>query len=272
MQRFPRITQSHRPISTKIAITVALTTALSLSVLTIGAPPASATGCEIKACIDVYIQDGRIVIEGRKGSGPSSSRTTIPAPAISPKPKATPKPKITPKPKPSEKPTPIATRQRSKVAPTVKKPPKKSTSQDTESGATSLSDKLIESIPTSGIAYQPSFSPLIRTPVFFWSDVPKVITKKVEMLGEVVNVRLRPIFIWHYGDGIVYMTREVGAAYPDGKIQHTYSKPGHYLIELVTSWSGEFTINGVTALIPGKIVTVSVLPITVVAAPIRFVN
>ncbi len=268
MQRFPRITQLSRPIAT----TSALALALSLSALIVGTQPAHATPCEIKACIDVYIQDGRIIIEGRRGSGPSSTKTEIPAPTTTPKPKATPKPKITSTPKP----TPIATRARSKVAPTVKSPRKKSSSQSSskssESGATSLTDKLIESIPTSGISYQPSFSPLIRTPVFFWSDVPKVITKKVEMLGEVVNVRLRPIFIWHYGDGVAYMTRDVGAAYPEGKIQHTYSKPGHYLIELVTSWSGEFTVNGVTALIPGKLVTVSVLPITVVAAPIRFVN
>jgi hypothetical protein len=142
----------------------------------------------------------------------------------------------------------------------------------TETSATSLADKLIESIPTSGISYQPSFSPLIKAPVFFWSDVPQIVTKKVEILGEIVNVRLRPIFIWHYGDGVVFMTREVGAAYPDGKIQHTYSKPGHYLIELVTNWRGEFTIDGVTAPIPGNITTVSVLPISVVAAPIRFVN
>jgi hypothetical protein len=70
----------------------------------------------------------------------------------------------------------------------------------------------------------------------------------------------------------VYVTREVGAAYPDGKIQHSYSKPGHYVIELITRWDGEFTVDGVTAQIPGEITTVSVLPITVVAAPIRFVN
>jgi hypothetical protein len=87
-----------------------------------------------------------------------------------------------------------------------------------------------------------------------------------------VSVRLRPIFLWHYGDGVVYLTREVGAPFPDGRIQHTYSKPGHYVIELVTKWDGEFTIDGVTARIPGEISTVSVLPITVVSAPIRFVN
>lgn len=263
MYRLSRFTE--KSLSTSIAIIFALTAAIN----TASAAPTPAADCEIKACIDVYIQDGRIVIEGRKGKGPSSTTQTIPAPA----PKLTPKPKVSKSPKPVVKkvlPNPVVTK--SKVAPTVKKPRKKSVTKTSENSASSLADKLIESIPTSGISYQPSFSPLIKTPVFFWSDVPQLITKKVEIVGEVVNVRLRPIFIWHYGDGVVYVTREVGAAFPDGKIQHTYSKPGHYLIELVTNWRGEFTIDGITAPIPGNLTTVSVLPISVVAAPIRFMN
>jgi hypothetical protein len=250
---------------TEKSLAIAVAFALTLTFLLSSTKEAVAAECEIKACIEVYIQDGRIVIEGRKGKGPSSSTLTIPAPA--------PKPKVSKKPKPLvKKVLPAPTVKKKKIAPTIKKPPKKRAPRTTQRSATSLADKLIESIPTSGISYQPSFSPLIKTPVFFWSDVPKIVTKKVEILGEIVNVRLHPIFIWHYGDGVVFMTREVGAAFPEGKIQHTYSKPGHYLIELVTNWRGDFTIDGVTAPIPGNLTTVSVLPISVVAAPIRFVN
>jgi hypothetical protein len=248
-----------KPIATFVALILTLAFLLST------AQVAVATDCEIKACIEVYIQDGRIVIEGRKGKGPSSSTATVPAPV--------PKPKVSKKPKPAvKKVLPPPTVKKRKVAPTIKKPPARRAPRTTQSPATSLADKLIESIPTSGISYQPSFSPLIKTPVFFWSDVPKIVRKKVEILGEIVSVRLHPIFIWHYGDGVVFMTRELGAAFPEGKIQHTYSKPGHYLIELVTNWRGDFTIDGVTAPIPGNLTTVSVLPISVVAAPIRFVN
>lgn len=247
------------------------TIAISLIFCATTATPSQAAECEIKACIEVYIQDGRIVIEGRKGKGPSSANATIPVPTPTPKP--TPKPKTSKSPKPVVKkiaPKPKVTKKN--VTPIIKKARKKSVPSPLKTDATSLTDKLIESIPTTGISYQPSFSPLIKTPVFFWSDVPQLITKKVEILGEVVNVRLRPVFIWHYGDGVVYMTREVGAAFPEGKIQHTYSKPGHYVIELVTNWRGEFTIDGITAPIPGNLTTVSVLPISVVAAPIRFMN
>ena len=223
---------------------------------------ASAADCIEKACIDVYTQDGHIVIEGRKGSGPKSTKVVIPSPPKS----------VTPRPKASKKVVaPLPTSKTSKK-PVVRKVQKKPRVKKSSTSATSLQDKLVESIPTAGISYQPSFSPLVQTPVYFWSDIPTLVTKKVEIVGEVVEVRLRPTFIWHYGDGVIYMTRNVGGAFPDGEIRHSYSKPGHYLIELITRWDGEFTIAGVSTRIPGEITTVSVLPITVVSAPIRFMN
>lgn len=231
------------------------------SVLLAPLTPAFAADCIEKACIEVYTQDGHIVIEGRKGSG-EKSKKVIPAPSKS----------ATPKVKASKKPIVKAPSTKTSTKPIIKKPRKKPVAKKSAERATSLEDKLIESIPTAGISYQPSFSPLVQTPVYFWSDIPTVVTKKVEIVGEVVNVRLRPTFIWHYGDGVIYVTRKVGAAYPDGEIRHTYSKPGHYLIELITRWDGEFTVDGISARIPGEITTVSVLPITVVSAPIRFMN
>jgi hypothetical protein len=224
--------------------------------------PTHAAECIEKACIDVYTQDGKIIIEGRKGSGLPEKKSVAPAPAKTRKAivrkQVAPKPKVTGTAKP-------------KVVTSTKKPVvrKKPTPPPTAS-ATSLSDKLVEILPTAGIAYSPSFQPLIKVPVFFWSDIPEVITKKIEIVGEVVDVKLRPTFLWHYGDGVVFVTRKVGAPYPEGEIQHTYSNPGHYLIQLITRWEGSFTISGVTAQIPGKIDTVSILPITVVAAPTRF--
>lgn len=234
---------------------------LVISALLLALPqPIWAADCNEKACIDVYTQDGKIVIEGRKGTGPKSTEAVSPKPAATPKP--IPKPKVTP----TQKPKVLTTKKPVVVKPrTVKKP-----SPGTTKAATSLSDKLVEMLPTAGIAYSPSFQPLIKVPVFFWSDVPDVINKKISIVGEVVEVQLKPTFIWHYGDGVIYPTRKVGAPYPDGEIQHSYSNPGHYLIELITIWSGEFTVQGVKARIPGDIKTVSVLPITVVAAPSRF--
>lgn len=244
------------------------TVAAIIALSTLTTPSFAAEECEEKTCIDLYIQDGRIVIEGRRGKGPTSTTVATPVPTKSARPKAS-KRALTPTP---VTPKPVTTpRVRTTRKPVVKKvstpAPKKSSAP-----GFSLFDKLVETIPTSGIAYQPSFSPLIKTPIYFWCDVPTVFTKKVEILGEVVNLRLRPTFIWHYGDGVIFATRDVGAGYPDGKIQHSYSKPGHYLIELVTNWQGDYTIGGVSRPIPSELVTVAILPITVVAAPTRFLN
>ena len=224
--------------------------------------PAYGADCIEKACIDVYTQDGKIVIEGRKGSGPVEKKSVAPAPAKTRKPivrkPVVPKPKITG----SEKP---------KVVTSTKKPVvRKKPTPSTTASATSLSDKLIEMLPTAGIAYSPSFEPLIKVPVYFWCDVPAIVTKKIEIVGEIVEVSLKPTFVWHYGDGVIYVTTKAGAPYPEGEIRHAYSNQGHYLVELITSWDGEFTVQGVTAQIPGEIKSVSVVPITVVAAPSRF--
>ena len=237
---------------------------LLISILALALVPAPAFGadCVEKACIEVYTKDGHIVIEGRKGKGPSSTKVAIPAASK----KAAPKPAASKK-AVTAKPTVKTSRK-----PIVKKVAKKPTVKKTSTSATSLQDKLVESIPTAGISYQPSFSPLVNTPVYFWSDIPTIVTKKVEIVGELVEVRLRPTFIWHYGDGVIYATRKVGAPFPEGEIRHTYSKPGHYLIELITRWDGEFTVDGISTRIPGEITTVSILPITVVTAPIRFMN
>jgi hypothetical protein len=224
--------------------------------------PAYAQECIEKACIEVYTQDGKIVIEGRKGSGPVQKKSVIPAPARTRKPvvpkNVAPLPKVTAPAKPKVTITP--------KKPVVKKPVRKKATTP----ATSLSDKLVEILPTAGIAYSPSFQPLIKVPVFFWCDIPPIVTKKIEIVGEVVEVSLKPTFLWHYGDGVIYLTRKAGGPYPDGEIQHTYSKPGHYLVQLITKWDGEFTVQGVTQKIPGKIESVSIVPITVVAAPTRF--
>ncbi len=246
-----------------------LLTLLIFLSLTLSAAPAKAADCESKTCVEVYVQNGRIVIEARKGKGPTSSATTIPVPT------ATARPTLTPTKKPTPRPTKSASNQggnRTAKKPTVTRPTKRAKATQSSAPATSLADKLVESIPTAGIAYQPSYSPLINTPIYLWSDVPTVFTKRVKILDEVVDIKLKPIFIWHYGDGVINTTRDVGAPFPDGKIKHTYAKPGHYLIELVTSWIGEFTIAGVSAPIPSEIVTLSTLPITVVAAPVRFMN
>lgn len=229
-------------------------------------PVASAApDCSVVACVDVYTQNGQLVIEAKKGKGPSTkiihkgiTQKKITRKPILRKPTvvkpSTPKPYVPPR---------IVKR---RIAKRVAKARVANTS------ATSLSDRLIELIPTAGVSYQPEFQPLVHVPVYFWCDLPGVFTTKVKIIGETIDVAMRPGFTWSYGDGTFESTTDPGQAYPDGKITHTYAKAGTYLVTLITSWNGTFAHNGVQRSITGDIKRVSTVTIKIVTAPTRFMN
>jgi hypothetical protein len=234
----------------KILFLVSAITVTSLS-------PIKAADCEV-ACIDVYTQDGQLIFEARKGSGPKAS--VAPKPVTKPKPVV--KPKVVAKPKVIAKPKVAAPKKI--VAPKKKIP--------VAVAATSLSDRISKALPTTGVAYQPNFQPLINVPVYFWCDMPPVFRSKVDLIGEVIDVTMRPSFAWAFGDGSFKSTTDPGAPFPKGKITHTYSRPGTYPVVLVTTWGGTFAHNGVERAITGQIRKVTALTITVVAANTRFTN
>jgi hypothetical protein len=219
---------------------------------------ASGADCSQSACIDVYTRDGEIIIEGRKGSGPTKKKIITQVP-ITPKPTAT---KKAPLPKASGTPVP-------KVKRTYKP---RIVKKVTKAPAISLSDRLVKLLPTAGVAYQPEIEPLINVPIYFWCDLPAIFQSRVNVVGEIVDVALRPSFTWSFGDGTFMSSIENGAPYPDGKIRHTYSQPGTYLVTLLSTWNGIFTHNGVSRAITGTIKKTSVATVTVVSAPTTFVN
>ena len=227
---------------------------------------AIAADCVDAACIDVYTQDGQIIIEGKKGSGPKVKPRTVKPPAPKPTtvkpifPELIPRPTATPTPKATPKRT-YKPRVKSTVKPSLK--PK-------VSKAVSLNDRLIKLLPTGGIAYQPEAEPLVNVPIFFWSDLPTQFATRVTVVGEVVDVLLRPGFVWSFGDGTFLSTTDAGGPYPNGKIKHTYKNPGIYPIILVQSWNGNWTHNGTTRAITGTIKTTVFAVVTVVIAPTRF--
>ncbi|CAB4592788.1 unannotated protein [freshwater metagenome] len=173
------------------------------------------------------------------------------------KPKAVAKPKVITKPR-------VVSKPKMKVAPKKKAPVAVS--------ATSLSDRISKSLPTAGISYQPNFQPLINVPVYFWNDVPASFRSKVDLIGESIDVVMRPSFTWSFGDGTFTTTTDPGGPHPTGKITHIYSNPGTYPVILITTWGGSFTHNSIERAITGQIKKSSALSITVVAAPTRFMN
>ena len=227
---------------------------------------ASAADCVDAACIDVYTQDGQIIIEGKKGSGPKAKPRTVKPP----KPKVV-KP-IFPEliPRPTAKPTPKPTPPTKSKPKRTYKPRTKPTLKPKAEESVSLNDRLIKLLPTGGIAYQPEAEPLVNVPIYFWSDLPTQFATRVTVVGEVVDVLLRPGFVWSFGDGTLLSTTDAGGPYPNGKIKHTYKNPGIYPITLVQSWNGNWTHNGTTRAITGTIKTTVFAVVTVVIAPTRF--
>ena len=230
---------------------------------------AAANDCIAAACVDVYTQDGKIIIEGRKGS--------VSAPPVkSPPKKVTPAPvkkKITP-PAPKVTKKAVTKKAAPKKPVTKKAAPKKSTPtpQPPVAQSESLNDRLIKALPTAGIAYQPEFEPLVGVPVYMWTDLPTSFMTQVKIVGEIVDVALRPSFTWSFGDGTFLSTTDVGAPFPDGKIKHTYANPGTYVVTLISTWNGTYTHNAQTRAITGTVKTTSIVSITVVTSPTRFKN
>jgi len=138
--------------------------------------------------------------------------------------------------------------------------------------ATSIADRLTKLLPTGGVVFQPAFEPLVQVPVVFWCDLPKVFSTRFNIVGEVVDVTLRPSFTWSFGDGSVMQSTDPGAPYPNGSIQHAYLKEGTYLVTMLATWGGTWSNQGTIRAVTGQIKTIRVATVKVVSAPTMFVQ
>lgn len=238
----------------KRAILIALITLISIEF--IGAQPANAE-CTTKTCISVYIEDGKIVIDAKRNGA-----TNTPKPRIAPTKAPVVRKPVIPRPtyKPSYKPSYKTT-----YRPRVSKPAARRSSP-------SLADKILQSLPTLQVAYQPEGTVLPKVPVIFFTDLPKDFQKNFKILGESVKINVKPRSLWNFGDGFVLVTSKPGAPYPSRDITHSYSVPGTYLVTVSTLWSGTFTVAGVTTEIPGRIEQNSYVEVKVVGASTKFVG
>ena len=227
-------------------------------VLTSFMAPARGDDCAEKACISVYTENNQIIIEAKKGN------TTVKK-SIAQAPK---KAAVEPSPKPTVRPLFFPPAKLVVSKPRVKRSYKPRVKKSTTS--VNLSDRLTKMVPTAGVAYQPEFEPLVKTDVYFWCDLPTIFQSRVDIIGEIVDVTLRPSFTWSFGDGSVMSTTENGAAYPNGTIRHSYSRPGSYVITLLTTWNGSFTHNAQVRAVTGTVKKISAAAITVVQGPTHF--
>ncbi len=243
----------------------ALITAPLLITLLFPAPTAVAADCTT-ACLEVRVENGQIVVSGQKGNGPKSTKVVKTVVAVK---KVVPKKPVFKRVVIKQPSAVVATRK-----PVVKKPvvAKKKVVAKKAVAATSIADRLTKLLPTGGVAYQPAYEPLVHVPVVFWCDLPKIFTTRFNIVGEVVDVTLRPYFSWSFGDGSVMSSTDPGAPYPNGSIQHAYLKEGTYLVTMLATWGGTWSNEGTIRAVTGQIKTVRVATIKVVSAPTMFVQ
>jgi hypothetical protein len=226
----------------------------------------AAADCLDKTCVDVFTSDNQLIITAQKGAAKPTPKPATKKPVAKPKPVITikPTPKPTPKPlpkpiiKPTVKPKPVVTKKA--IAKPIAKP-----------AAASLSDKLVKLLPVGDINFQPEVDPLVNLPVYFWTQTPTRFTALVPILDVVVYVNLTPTFTWSFGDGGLFVTTLQGAPFPIGGVTHTYRSSKDYSVNLKVTWTGTWSVNGVTTPISGNAITQSISrTISVAKAPTRF--
>ena len=214
--------------------------------------------CQSKACIEVYVKDGKLVIDGRKDGSTSK-------PSSKPSLKQT----FIPTPKPTPKPSSGSNSTKSKSS-TLRKTYKPSPRPTVTTP--SMADRILESLPTLQVAYQPEGAALIRVPVIFFTDLPTFFNKTYRIIGIPVSVNLRPNSLWDFGDGSKLITDKAGKPYPSTEITHSYTLPGIYPVKVSTIWTGTYNIAGQTFPINGRIEQVSIVEVKVVGAAAKFVG
>jgi hypothetical protein len=102
----------------------------------------------------------------------------------------------------------------------------------------------------------------------YTADSPATFHTRV--LGIPVTVTARPVaWTWAYGDGSTIRHTIPGGAYPDLSTAHTYPRPGTYVITLITTWTGTYTLPGGPPLTIDGTATTTSTPVTITAIETR---
>ena len=189
------------------------------------------------------MENGALVITGKRTPvKPKYTPRPIPKPVVSPTRMPTPKPTLSKSParKPIQRVKP-----KLRIAPVHKKVVSKS-----------LNDQIRQLLPVASIFLQPQSGILIREPVIFWTDSPRIFKKSLLLLDVKIDLDLGAKYFWSWGDGSTLETDLIGAPFPSFEITHTYLNSGVKSVGLMINWSGRYRLDGgVWLQIPGVITT-----------------
>jgi hypothetical protein len=196
-----------------------------------------------KTCIDLTVENGALVITGKR------------TPVI---PKYTPRPTPKPVASPTQKPAPKSTLSKSPAREPIQgvKPKPRITPVRKKVVRKSLNDQIRQLLPVASIFLQPQSGILIREPVIFWTDSPRIFKKSLRLLDVKIDLDLSAKYLWSWGDNSTLETQLIGSPFPSFEITHTYLNSGVKNVGLMINWSGRYRLDGgVWLQIPGVITT-----------------
>ena len=196
-----------------------------------------------KTCIDLTVENGALVITGKRTPAkPKYTPRPAPKPVVSSTQKPVPKPTLSKS--PARKPIQLV-KSKPRITPVRKKVVRKS-----------LNDQIRQLLPVASIFLQPQSGILIREPVIFWTDSPRIFKKSLLLLDVKIDLDLSAKYLWSWGDGSTLETQLIGAPFPSFEITHTYLNSGVKSVGLMINWSGRYRLDGgVWLQIPGVITT-----------------
>ncbi len=106
-------------------------------------------------------------------------------------------------------------------------------------------ESFAQAVPAAVIGVQPEHGLLPAVPTLFSSGQPRSPAPSVHRIGS-LRILLAPQahWLWDFGDGTQLATEASGGRYPDRAVSHTYRRAGSYLVQLRTTWTATYTVDG----------------------------
>ena len=106
-------------------------------------------------------------------------------------------------------------------------------------------DQFIKLLPPLGLTYQPRGRGLVNLPTLFDTHQPPDLGRPRFVLGgHPIVLTATARWTFDFGDGAVGDFDRPGGSYPDVDIAHPYREPGTFAVTVTTTWTGQFTVDG----------------------------
>jgi len=106
-------------------------------------------------------------------------------------------------------------------------------------------DQFVKLLPGLTLSYQPRGRGLVNLPTLFDTHQPADLGRPRFVLGgHPIGLTATARWTFDFGDGEVGEFDRPGGSYPDVDIAHPYRQPGTFTVTVTTTWTGQFTVDG----------------------------